>query len=269
MLAEPSLRLGLRSSALRRIFAPDGLLARATSRQRDAIGKTAPSNARWRRLWRTPLKSNTIFWSKPAPAPAKSYAYLVPLILWAIANNKKVVVATHTKALQQQLVERDLPFLRDLFLRRMGTEFRFALCLGHGNYVCPRRLAKAEVGGLFATRDEVDELKEINSFARQSKTGRNIDLPFEPSAQLWAQVNRESDLCMGRACPCMKNRSSTWRGASRKKRTFWFPTITCCLRTWRQAATMPVRFYPPSMPLLSTKRIKRKKSPAPIWVWKW
>jgi ATP-dependent DNA helicase DinG len=83
----------------------------------------------------------------------------------------------------------------------MGTEFRFALCLGAQNYICPRRLAKAEVGGLFASRNEVDELKEINSFARKSKTGRNIDLPFEPSTPLWAQVNRESDLCMGRACP--------------------------------------------------------------------
>jgi ATP-dependent DNA helicase DinG len=55
--------------------------------------------------------------------------------------------------------------------------------------------------GLFATRDEVDELKEINTFARRSKTGRNIDLPFEPTPQLWAQVNRESDLCVGRSCP--------------------------------------------------------------------
>ena len=130
----------------------------------------------------------------------KSYAYLVPLILWAVENGKKVLIATHTKALQQQLVERDLPFLRDLFQQKLGISFRSALCLGTGNYVCPRRLAKAEINGLFATKDDVADLERINSFAHKSKTGRITDLPFEPSSQLWGQVNRESDLCMGRNC---------------------------------------------------------------------
>lgn len=130
----------------------------------------------------------------------KSYAYLVPFILWAVENNKKVLIATHTKALQQQLVERDLPFLHDLLLQKAGLEFRFALCLGSQNYVCPRRLEKAQVGGLFASREEVDQLQRLRSFAQRSKTGRNIDLKFEASPQLWAQVNRESDLCLGRNC---------------------------------------------------------------------
>lgn len=130
----------------------------------------------------------------------KSYAYLVPFILWAVANNKKVLISTGTKALQQQLVERDLPFLHDLFLKKAGLEFRFALCLGSQNYVCPRRLQKADAGGLFASREEVEQLQKIRAFAQRSKTGRNLDLKFEPSSQLWAQVNRESDLCLGRNC---------------------------------------------------------------------
>ena len=131
----------------------------------------------------------------------KSYAYLVPFILWAVREKKKVLIATHTKALQQQLVERDLPFLRDLLSSHLDTSFRWSLCLGTGNYLCPRRLAKAEIGGLFASSDEVAELQAINAWARQSKTGRSIDLPFDPTGSLWAQLNRESDLCLGRACP--------------------------------------------------------------------
>jgi ATP-dependent DNA helicase DinG len=185
---------------LRRIFAPDGLLARALPQS----GRDWEDRAEQREMAQAVARAideKHHLLVEAGTGTGKSYAYLVPLILWAVANNKKILVATHTKALQQQLVERDMPFLRDLFLRRMGTEFRFALCLGAQNYICPRRLAKAEIGGLFASRNEVDELKEINAFARKSKTGRNIDLPFEPSTPLWAQVNRESDLCMGRACP--------------------------------------------------------------------
>lgn len=130
----------------------------------------------------------------------KSYAYLVPFLLWAIENKKRVLIATGTKALQQQLVERDLPFLREMFKRHFGQDIKFALCLGTGNYVCPRRLAKAQVAGLFASEKEVKQLADIQKFAGKSPTGRNLDLPFEPLPGLWSQLNRESDLCLGRNC---------------------------------------------------------------------
>ena len=131
----------------------------------------------------------------------KSYAYLVPLILWAVETKKRVLIATGTKALQQQLVERDLPFLHELFGTHLGTDFKFALCLGTGNYVCPRRLAKTESLGLFGDSKEVEQLQELHRFSASSPTGRNVDLPFEPARGLWAQVNRESDLCLARNCP--------------------------------------------------------------------
>ena len=131
----------------------------------------------------------------------KSYAYLVPLILWAVETKKRVLIATGTKALQQQLVERDLPFLHELFKAHLGTDFKFALCLGTGNYVCPRRLAKTESLGLFGDSKEVAQLQELHRFSASSPTGRNVDLPFEPARGLWAQVNRESDLCLARNCP--------------------------------------------------------------------
>ncbi len=197
---EPVLALGAGHAALTRFFAADGVLANSLP----STGRDFEERVEQRLMAEavaSAIKDKAHLLVEAGTGTGKSYAYLAPLILWAVANNKKVLIATHTKALQQQLVERDLPFLRDLFRQRMGTEFRFALCLGTQNYVCPRRLNKAEVGGLFASRDEVDELKEINEFSRRSKTGRNIDLPFEPTSGVWSQVNRESDLCMGRACP--------------------------------------------------------------------
>ena len=131
----------------------------------------------------------------------KSYAYLVPFILWALHEKKRVLISTHTKTLQQQLVEKDLPFLQQLFTEKLGLPFDFALCLGTQNYICPRRLAKYDSVGLFATPGEAQELEEIQQYARHSDAGHLLDLPFEPRHQLWSQINRESDLCLGKACP--------------------------------------------------------------------
>ncbi|RYX80148.1 ATP-dependent DNA helicase, partial [bacterium] len=131
----------------------------------------------------------------------KSYAYLVPLLIWALDNKKRVLIATGTKALQGQLVERDLPFLREMFRANFNRDFAFALCLGTSNYICPRRLAKAQVAGLFASEKDVQALAKIQEFAAKTKTGRGVDMKIEPPASLWAQVNRESDLCLGRSCP--------------------------------------------------------------------
>lgn len=198
-LTEVALSFGSTSDALERIFGAGGLL----SRELPGEGRTweeRPEQLEMARAIATAIDKNHHLMVEAGTGIGKSYAYLVPFILWAVANNKKVLVATHTKALQQQLVERDLPFLQSLFLKRMGLEFRHALCLGTGNYICPRRLLKAEQTGLFATRAEADELKRIEHFAKGSKTGRGLDLPFEPTPGVWAQVNRETDLCLGRNC---------------------------------------------------------------------
>ena len=111
------------------------------------------------------------------------------------------MIATGTKALQQQLVERDLPFLHEMFGTYLKADWKFALCLGTGNYVCPRRLAKTESLGLFGDSAEVLQLQELHRFSASSPTGRNLDLPFEPARGLWSQVNREADLCLARNCP--------------------------------------------------------------------
>lgn len=200
-----ALSLTTDEEVLQHVFAANGLLARAF-RTKDKTGhervwEQRPEQREMAEAVAAAIKNEEHLLVEAGTGVGKSYAYLVPFILWAMSQHKRVLIATHTKALQQQLVERDLPFLHDLFLRRLGLEFRFSLCLGTQNYICPRRLAKAEAGGLFATRDDVLQLKDINAFARRSKTGRSLDLPFEPSAQLWSQVNRESDLCLGRACP--------------------------------------------------------------------
>jgi len=184
---------------LERIFAPGGAL----QTQMKSLGRefeARPEQLEMARAVSQSARESAHLLVEAGTGVGKSYAYLVPLLVWALDNKKRVLVATGTKALQGQLVERDLPFLRDLFRAHFNRDFEFALCLGTSNYICPRRLAKAQVAGLFATDKEIEALAQIQAFAAKSKTGRATDLKIEPPSALWAQVNRESDLCLGRAC---------------------------------------------------------------------
>lgn len=197
--AKPTYKKPAAPDPLERVFGSGGLLARAMGGDGRAW-EERPEQLEMARAVAAAIQEGTHLMVEAGTGIGKSYAYLVPFILWAIANNKRVLISTHTKALQQQLVERDLPFLRDLFMRNMGQEFRFALCLGTTNYLCPRRLAKAQATGLFTSTEEVRQMDEIRQFANETKTGRSLDLSFEPSHGVWSQVNRETDLCLGRAC---------------------------------------------------------------------
>src|SRR2546423_5863812 len=69
----------------------------------------------------------------------KSLAYLIPAILYAVANKKKAIVSTHTINLQEQLIEKDLPMLEKI----LPVQFSFTMLKGRANYLCTRRLHKA------------------------------------------------------------------------------------------------------------------------------
>ncbi|HEX8464328.1 MAG TPA: ATP-dependent DNA helicase, partial [Abditibacterium sp.] len=189
----------LDNALLTRIFGTSGFLEKTMQAEKRPF-EARPEQLEMAQAIAGAIRDKTHLLVEAGTGTGKSYAYLVPFLIWALENKKRVLVATGTKALQQQLVERDLPFLRDLFKRNFQQDIKFALCLGTGNYICPRRLAKAQVAGMFATEQEVKQLADIQKFAGKSATGRNLDLPFEPMPGLWSQLNRESDLCMGRNC---------------------------------------------------------------------
>jgi ATP-dependent DNA helicase DinG len=128
----------------------------------------------------------------------KSAAYLIPAIRWAAANREKTIVSTNTINLQEQLVRKDLPFLR----RALGIAFRYALVKGRGNYVSIRRakLATLNAASLFPD-NRVGELKAIEEWIEQTEDGSLSDLPFRPSVEVWDEVASESDVCLRAKCP--------------------------------------------------------------------
>jgi ATP-dependent DNA helicase DinG len=130
----------------------------------------------------------------------KSFAYLVPAIQAATADkNCRVIVSTHTISLQEQLVRKDLPFLRAV----MPNEFKAVLVKGRSNYISLRRLrgAQQRVGTLLADDGATNQLQAIGRWSRQTQDGSKSDLPFQPLSTVWDLVESDSGNCLGRKCP--------------------------------------------------------------------
>ncbi|HXY61669.1 MAG TPA: DEAD/DEAH box helicase, partial [Nitrospirota bacterium] len=100
----------------------------------------------------------------------KSLAYLVPLITWSREENERAVVATYTKALQQQLIDKDLPFLRNVL-----GDFRYALCVGGENYLCLRRFDHLRIGNLYE-QHEIGPLNRLFAWSTMTHTGLRSEL---------------------------------------------------------------------------------------------
>ena len=135
----------------------------------------------------------------------KSLAYLVGGIIAAKRFNKKLVVATNTISLQQQIIEKDLPRIRLLFENCDAlsdcADFTEALLIGRSNYLCTARLKRAisDKKELFSTA-ETAELERIAEWAKRTKTGIRDELYPEPNSEVWSWINADSSTCSPRRC---------------------------------------------------------------------
>ena len=131
----------------------------------------------------------------------KSFAYLVPALVWARENGERTVVSTNTINLQEQLVGKDLPILARALATGDHTP-SFALLKGWRNYLCLARLEQALAGqdSMFDA-DRAAELESIAGWAARTGDGSLADLADEPSAEVWDSVAAESDLCTRLQCP--------------------------------------------------------------------
>ena len=132
----------------------------------------------------------------------KSFAYLVPAIQAAIEKKKKVVVSTHTIALQEQLLKKDIPFLRAV----TGLEFSAVLVKGRSNYISLRRLDAAvqRQDSIFQRVEESDQLATIRMWSGRTDDGSRSDLDYRPFPSVWEAVQSENGNCLGRDCPRYK-----------------------------------------------------------------
>ncbi len=127
----------------------------------------------------------------------KSLGYLIPAILFSVANKKKAVICTNTINLQEQLIGKDLPMLSQV----LPVRFSYAMLKGRGNYLCTRRLHKAflQADSLF-TSPEIEELKRLIDWSKKTEDGSLSDFEMEPDMKVWAQVCSERGLCSTKLC---------------------------------------------------------------------
>jgi len=131
----------------------------------------------------------------------KSLAYLIPGIDWALRHQSRLLVSTHTKALQSQLMTKELPRLAegDFFQR----PFRYEICLGAENYICLLRLLRLgnqeQLPG--SDPDYIQCLRQCLEWCQDPVSGLRQDFPEPISDSLWQRICIVNDLCLGRKCP--------------------------------------------------------------------
>jgi ATP-dependent DNA helicase DinG len=167
-------------------FGPDGAVARSLpgfeSRPEQGALATAVERA---------LATGEHLVAEAGTGTGKSLAYLLP----ALESGQRVVVATATKALQEQLLAQDVPAAA----RALGREVRVVVLKGRQNYLCRKQLQSF---GPMLLRDPRDEeaFEALQPWLAETETGDRAELPIEPSDALWAELAVGSDRCTGRRC---------------------------------------------------------------------
>lgn len=130
----------------------------------------------------------------------KSFAYLIPALEWARANDERTIVSTNTINLQEQLVGKDLPVLARAY--DDDRSIRYALLKGWRNYLCLSRLelARGGQGALFGD-ERTAELEALVDWSERTRDGSLADLAEAPTGEVWDEVCAEADLCARVDCP--------------------------------------------------------------------
>jgi ATP-dependent DNA helicase DinG len=129
----------------------------------------------------------------------KSLAYLLPGALWALGADRRLLVSTYTRALQEQLLRRELPMAAAV-LGSMGQRLEFAMLMGSDNYLCLRRLARQRRGPDLFDRGSEGVLESLADWAVSAESGHRSNLPVLVPEGLWQRLCRDPEACMGPSC---------------------------------------------------------------------
>jgi ATP-dependent DNA helicase DinG len=175
------------------IFGPDGLIARAHPEYEYRPGQIEMAESVLRAFEE---KRHLIV--EAGTGTGKTLAYLVPAIAAATARGGRVIISTGTKNLQEQLMEKDIPFLQKVLPRK----FTAAYMKGRSNYACMQRIRRAENSPVLEGLDELDYFDEVRQWSRESQTGDRAELTGLPeNLPFWRHIDARSEICVGQKCP--------------------------------------------------------------------
>ena len=178
-----------RDSSMREFFAPHGWLARAHPRYEFRAGQLEMAE-----LVEAAFREKHHLLVEAGTGTGKTLAYLVPALL----SDRRVVISTGTKNLQEQLFYQDIPFLE----RHLGRRLRVSYMKGRNNYLCRQKLHELSApatAGLVRQREELALLRE---WEPRTETGDRAELAWLPeSSALWPHLNARRETCTGQKCP--------------------------------------------------------------------
>ncbi len=123
----------------------------------------------------------------------KTLAYLLP----ALRTGQRVIISTGTKALQDQLYFRDVPFLESLL-----GDLRVCYMKGRANYLCRHKLVTLRSQPILTGLEEIDQYRQISEWEQNTETGDRAEISGLPEASaLWGKLDARSDACLGSTCP--------------------------------------------------------------------
>jgi ATP-dependent DNA helicase DinG len=173
---------------LHEFFSPGGILARSPLPYEYRPGQLEMAKAVERAL--TERRHLIV---EAGTGTGKTLAYLLP----ALRTGQRVIVSTGTKALQDQLFFRDIPFLETLL-----GDLRVCYMKGRANYLCRHKLFALRDQPILSGLEEIDQYKQIADWERTTETGDRAELSGLPeSSALWQKLDARSEACLGTTCP--------------------------------------------------------------------
>ncbi len=178
--------------ALTHHFVPDGTFAQALPRY-----EFRAQQVEMMQQVATAFSNTEHLIAEAATGTGKSMAYLTPSIEWAWKNEHRVVISTNTINLQDQLIKKDLPMLRDA----LGIPFISALLKGRSNYICPRRFNQLRARGP-RNADEMRLLARMLKWLPMTETGDRTEIRlFGPGErEAWGRMSAEDEGCTTERC---------------------------------------------------------------------
>jgi ATP-dependent DNA helicase DinG len=170
------------------IFGPGGLLERSHPGY-----EFRPSQLAMAEIAEAAFEKHQHVMIEAGTGTGKTLAYLIP----AIRSGRRVVISTATKSLQEQLFQKDVPFLQKHF----APNLKAALMKGRANFLCRQKVNQMEVQAVLKGIDEIDWFSQIRDWGKLTETGDRSELTFLPDdADLWNRIDARSDLCTGQKC---------------------------------------------------------------------
>ena len=178
---------------MQEVFGPEGLIARTHPEYELRPGQIKMAEAVLRAF-----EQRRHLIVEAGTGTGKTLAYLVPAIAAACGSGARVVISIGTKNLQEQLMDKDIPFLQET----LPAKFRAAVMKGRNNYACLHRIKRAESTPVLDGLDQIDQFDEVFRWSTTTETGDRAELSNLPeNLPFWRHIDARSDTCLGQKCP--------------------------------------------------------------------